>query len=232
MKKLFLFFCFLAIAGTTYTYGQEQKAPVKVSVRQASQSAVVAPVSNVPANTSEKKSAPARKNIFSSRTAAKDTNAQSVLNIETYSPTNLATFVFIVNKGDVFGRNDEGVLTSVTLSGFQKRDIANEMGGKDGFPGAINVYSCGNSLTLTGNTLINDYSSTPSSQVTASMQMYPIAAPQGMTLTLVVDGKQMSVNLPFVAQDHSWDAGNRYVYTILVNGNALAVTGVTTENPM
>lgn len=138
---------------------------------------------------------------------------------------NFAVFSLVINRGEVFSVNAPGQLTSVTFSGFERVDPLGERLS----PGAINNYNSKNGLTLYGNTLINDYATVPSDVITCSSLFDVITAPQGLTLTLEIDGRSLSVQLPFVSADKIWKGGYRYIYVVTVTGNTLSITGVAAQ---
>ena len=138
---------------------------------------------------------------------------------------NFAVFSLVINRGEVFSVNSPGQLTSVTFSGYERVDPLGERLS----PGAINNYNSKNALTLYGNTLINDYATIPSDVITCSALFDVITAPQGLTLMLEIDGRSLSVLLPFISTDKTWKGGYRYIYTITVTGNALSITGVAAQ---
>lgn len=135
-----------------------------------------------------------------------------------------STFRLVINKGEIFSVNAPGELTEIALSDYLV--VPNE-NTNNSQTGEINEFSCVNKTTLYGRTLINDYSVTPSSQVTASVQMPAIIAKQGLLLSLVIDGKTLSVRLPYITSDYCWQSGAGYLYTITINGNEPQITGVT-----
>lgn len=143
----------------------------------------------------------------------------------TRAVANFAVFSLVINRGEVFSVNAPGQLTAVTFSGFERVDPLGERLS----PGAINNYNSKNGLTLYGNTLINDYATVPSDVITCSALFDVITAPQGLTLTLEIDGKSLSVLLPFISPDKTWKGGYRYIYTVTVTGNALSITGVAAQ---
>lgn len=138
---------------------------------------------------------------------------------------NSAVFSLVINRGEVFSVNAPGQLTSVTFSGFERVDPL----GKRLSPGAINNYNSKNGLTLYGNTLINDYATVPSDVITCSALFDVITAPQGLILTLEIDGRSLSVQLPFVSTDKTWKGGYRYIYVVTVTGSTLSITGVAAQ---
>lgn len=133
----------------------------------------------------------------------------------------LATFIFVINRGEVFAVNAPGELTEVSLSGFTT----------DALPinskGLMNETDCRNKVTLTGAVNINDYSPEPATGVTASLCLRPLTATRGLTLGLNVDGQPLHVLLPFDSGDCRWRAGYTYRYVVTVSSGALQVTGMT-----
>lgn len=134
----------------------------------------------------------------------------------------LVTLEFVVNRGEVFSVNAPGDLTSLTLSGYQSGCDTLSL-----VRGMLNERASVNSMTLTGAARINDYSPEPSGHVTASLRLLPLVAAHGLTLTLTVDGRPMSVLLPFASEDCRWKGGTTYRYAVTVSGDRLLVTGMT-----
>lgn len=133
------------------------------------------------------------------------------------------TLSFVVDRGRIFAADAAGELTALRLSGFFRN-----VPGRDSVRrAALNEFTCENSLTLKGMAHINIDSAVLGRRITASVDLPAISAPQGLTLTLTVDGEALSVVLPFVSPDRKWRAGYKYVYTITVEGDRLAVSGVT-----
>lgn len=134
----------------------------------------------------------------------------------------LVTLEFVVNRGEVFSVNAPGDLTSLTLSGYQSGcDTLSQA------RGMLNERASVNAMTLTGAARINDYAPEPSGHVTASLRLLPLVAAHGLTLSLTVDGRPMSVLLPFASEDCRWKGGSTYRYVITVSGDRLLVTGMT-----
>ncbi len=134
----------------------------------------------------------------------------------------LVTLEFVVNRGEVFSVNAPGDLTSLTLSGYQSGcDTLSQA------RGMLNERASVNAMTLTGAARINDYAPEPSGRVTASLRLLPLVAAHGLTLSLTVDGRPMSVLLPFASEDCRWKGGTTYRYVITVSGDRLLVTGMT-----
>ncbi len=83
-------------------------------------------------------------------------------------------------------------------------------------------------LILTGTAVdINPYSLlNPSTTVSAKGLFAPLATTMGTTLTLTIDGKEMSVALPASMPADSWSPNKNYIYTITVLGTELVVNSV------
>ena len=134
----------------------------------------------------------------------------------------LVVLEFVVNRGEVFSVNAPGDLTSLTLSGYQTGNDTVTIA-----RGMLNERASVNAVTLTGAARINDYAPEPSGHVTASLRLLPLVAAHGLTLTLTVDGRPMSVLLPFASEDCRWKGGTTYRYVVTVSGDRLLVTGMT-----
>lgn len=133
----------------------------------------------------------------------------------------LATFVFVVNRGEVFSINAAGELTELSLTGFTTDVLP------IGSEGTMNESSCRNNIALTGAVTINAYSPEPATTVTASLRLRPLTAARGLTLSLTIDGTPQRVLLPFDSGDCRWRAGYTYRYVLTLNGGVLQVTGMT-----
>lgn len=132
------------------------------------------------------------------------------------APSPFTMLSFVVNRGRVFASDAPGELTSIRLSGYYRTETDSI---RTHTPeAAINEFSSVNSLTLNGHSFIN---SGNSGKTTASAILCPLSAPQGLTLTLTVDGEALSVILPFVSSDRKWRSGYKYLYTVTVTGGAL-----------
>lgn len=141
---------------------------------------------------------------------------------ETICPEDqLATFVFVVNRGEVFAVNAPGELTELSLSGFTTDALPIANGGM------MNENSCRNTVKLTGAVTINEYSPEPATSVIASLHLLPLTASRGLTLSLTIDGTPLRVLLPFDSGDCRWQGGYTYRYVLTMNGGALQVTGMT-----
>lgn len=133
----------------------------------------------------------------------------------------LATFVFVVNRGEVFAVNAPGELTELGLSGFTTDALPIANGGM------MNENTCRNTVKLTGAVTINEYSPEPATHVIASLHLLPLTASRGLSLSLTIDGAPLRVLLPFDSGDCRWRGGYTYRYVLTVNGGALQVTGMT-----
>lgn len=140
----------------------------------------------------------------------------------------LAKLSFVVNKAKSYAGT--GKVTSIKIN--SGTSLAAPLSG------TFTMKISDGSLTTTGSTVgaisftsivgknANVYSATPSTVVTA----YGLALPAkvaGLTLTVTVDGKEMTAvlsALPNLAT--GWAAGNNYTYTLLINGTELEVTTV------
>lgn len=133
----------------------------------------------------------------------------------------LATFVFVVNRGEVFAVNAPGELTELGLSGFTTDTLPIADGGM------MNENTCRNTVKLTGAVTINEYSPEPATHVIASLHLLPLTASRGLSLSLTIDGAPLRVLLPFDSGDCRWRGGYTYRYVLTVNGGVLQVTGMT-----
>lgn len=133
----------------------------------------------------------------------------------------LATFVFVVNRGEVFSINAAGELTDLSLTGFTTDALPKDS------EGAMNESACRNSIGLTGAVTINAYSPEPATTETASLRLRPLTAARGLTLSLTIDGTPHRVLLPFDSGDCRWRGGYTYRYVLTLNGGVLQVTGMT-----
>lgn len=203
----------------------------KSSATPASQPAVTTTSKSVaakPAATTVKsttkstgKTATARKRTTASKTATPVAAVKPVVK-PAPAPSPFTMLSFVVNRGRVFAADAPGELTSIRLSGYYRTEADST---RTYIPkAAINEFSSANSLTLSGRAYIN---SDNSGKTTASAILCPLSAPQGLTLTLTVDGEALSVILPFVSSDRKWRSGYKYIYTVTVTGGALVVEGVT-----
>lgn len=146
----------------------------------------------------------------------------AVATSETICPERqLATFVFVVNRGEVFAVNAPGELTELGLSGFTTDALPIANGGM------MNENTCRNTVKLTGAVTINDYSPEPATHVIASLHLLPLTASRGLSLSLTIDGAPLRVLLPFDSGDCRWRGGYTYRYVLTLNGGALQVTGMT-----
>lgn len=149
-------------------------------------------------------------------TASNATNANKV---DLYLHHALAKLSFIVNKASSYTGN--GTLTSVKLS---KTDGFLTGTGTMALSDGTIALSTASSIEFTGSATINVYNATPSTTVTAQGLAAPNSNLSGITLTLTIDGKAMTVTLPTTIT--TWTQGNNYTYTITVNGTGLEVTTV------
>lgn len=138
----------------------------------------------------------------------------------------LTKLTFVVNKGEHY--KGLGTLTELSLSSKTSSGIfdggAGTMAVKDGT--LVFTGGKGTSITFTGSAVINDYSITSST----TPVVYGLVAPRtdntNITLTLTIDGKIMSVDLPAASPADRWNVGTDYTYTITVNGTDLVVSSV------
>jgi hypothetical protein len=149
-------------------------------------------------------------------------NAENANKVDLYFHHALSKLSFVINKADTY--TGAGELTKVQLSSaaniFQMPDKMKVLDGT--LSGGTPV----NTVSLTGTATINAYNATPSTTIVAKGLFAPMAATSGITLTLNVDGKDMSVALPSSAPADLWAAGKNYTYTITVNGTELVVNSV------
>ena len=134
--------------------------------------------------------------------------------------TGNSVFRFVINKGEFFSASSPGEVSELSLVGYFTKNGAEE--------GQMNPSVSANSTTLTGLAVINSYSKLLQTKVVASLPISTISSPTGLFLSLVVDGRPLSVQLPYVNETDTWPAGYAYTYNITVEGNSLIISGVTT----
>ena len=147
-------------------------------------------------------------------------NATGANEVNLYLHHALAKLSFIINKASSY--TGDGTLTSVKLSktdGFLVGEGTMALS-----DGTITALSTASGIEFTGSTTINAYNATPSTTVIAQGLAAPNSDLSGITLTLTIDGKVMTVALP--ATIATWAQGNNYTYTITVNGTELQATTV------
>ncbi len=103
--------------------------------------------------------------------------------------------------------------------------------------GVISGAAASESLTVQGGTpavkTINAYPAPVPAVVTTAALVAPLADASGITLTLTIDGKDMSVGLPVITDSDpdlssaQWLGEKNYTYTITVKGSELIVNSVT-----
>lgn len=128
-------------------------------------------------------------------------------------------FRFVINKGEFFPSSAPGQVTELSLSGYFCKGVS--------APGQLSPSSSANSITLTGLAQVNPYSKQLQSKVVASMDLPEINSPTGLYLSVIVDGRPLSMQLPYVNQTDSWPTGFTYTYNLTVEGNSLVISGVT-----
>ena len=139
-----------------------------------------------------------------------------------------AKITFVVNKGQYYP--GAGALTSVKLAKVGSFNAgAGTMAVKDGALnwGATPVMADFLLFTTDPGAIINTYNATASTTPVVKALVAPRDDNTGTLLTLIVDGKEMSVTLPISATDpyvgKKWEAGNNYTYVITVNPSELVV---------
>jgi hypothetical protein len=148
-------------------------------------------------------------------------NALNKSQVDLYFHHALSKLSFVVNKSASYvgaGHLSKIQLscTSPTFNLYTKMSVAD---------GTLSNGSQVNSLTLSGTEVsIND---SPSTNIVAKGIFAPLASTAGITLTMTIDNKEMSVVLPSTIPSDSWIAGNDYTYTITVKGTELVVNTVT-----
>lgn len=244
MKKSLLLLTLLVFAVAT-SYAQllpgtparsaesAKQAPAMTQATPASQPAAPKTATGVaakPAAMATKSAATSKSTTANTSATRKRTTSKKATPVATVkpvvkpapAPSPFTMLSFVVNRGRVFAADAPGELTSIRLSGYYRTEADSA---RTYMPeAAINEFSSVNSLTLTGRVYIN---SDNSGKMTASAILCPLSAPQGLTLTLTVDGEPLSVVLPFVSSDRKWRSGYKYLYTVTVTGGALVVEGVT-----
>ncbi|WP_321480909.1 fimbrillin family protein [uncultured Bacteroides sp.] len=152
--------------------------------------------------------------------------------VDLYMHHALSKLSFVVNKDVTYVGT--GTLSQLTLAtaapvaGTPKFQTgALTMSVSDG---VISGAPASDLLTVTGpsDLTINAYNATPSTVVTTAALVAPLADTSGITLTLTIDGKDMSVALPSDALNSSdkWLDEKNYTYTITVKGTELIVNSV------
>ncbi len=136
---------------------------------------------------------------------------------------------FVVNKAETY--SGTGLVTSIkvnppwggttVLSGSFTLKLSD---------GALDTSANAGGETLTfisdPGVVANEYSSPASTDIIASGLVFPCVV-DGITLTLTIDGKEMTATLPYLIGDQlAWKAGDNYIYTLLVKGTELEVTTV------
>lgn len=136
---------------------------------------------------------------------------------------------FSISRGEVFSSSAAGALTEVTLSGYSLDMQAGRLSKYCSLPtgrvGELSSFSSMNSSTLRGQTTLNECGAT--AEINAVFCLWPVVTSSGLNLTVTVDGVRYTAALPFVTPDKCWIAGYDYLYTLVLNGNLLSVTGVT-----
>ncbi|MBP1613748.1 MAG: putative exported lipoprotein [Bacteroidetes bacterium] len=152
--------------------------------------------------------------------------------VDLYMHHALTKLSFVVNKDVTYAGT--GTLSEITLAAttpaatpkFQSGALTMSL-----TDGTISGTAVSDLLSVTGpsDLTINDYAATASTTVTTSALVAPLGDTSGITLTLTIDGKEMSVTLPHDALDSadSWLAEKNYTYTITVKGTELIVNSVT-----
>lgn len=149
--------------------------------------------------------------------------------VDLYMHHALTKLSFVVNKAETY--TGTGLVTSIkvnppsggttVLSGSFTLNLSD--GTLD-----TSANAGGETLTFTSDPGVtaNEYSSSASTNIIASGLVFPCLA-DGITLTLTIDGKEMTATLPYLPGDqHDWLAGDNYTYTLLVKGTELEVTTV------
>lgn len=148
-------------------------------------------------------------------------NAVDNNNVDLFFHHVLSELSFIVNKDTSY--TGAGLLTSVRLTksaGFLAGSGTGLLSLDDGvISGLKTTYD----LVFTGSTTINAAAGTT---VLVRGLTAPIAATAGINLTLTIDGKEMTVDLPSDAPADAWLQGKNYTYTINVQGTELSVPSV------
>lgn len=152
--------------------------------------------------------------------------------VDLYMHHALTKLSFVVNKDVTYAGT--GTLSKITLANttpvpgilkFQSGALTMSL-----TDGTISGAPDSNLLTVTSSSdlTINDYAAAASTTVTTTALAAPLGDTSGITLTLTIDGKEMSVTLPHAAADSadSWLAEKNYTYTITVKGTELIVNSV------
>lgn len=156
--------------------------------------------------------------------------------VDLYMHHSLAKLSFVVNKDVTYAGTGElsklTLATTTPVAGTPKFQTgALTMSVADG---AISGAAASDELIVQGVDAtdvktINAYdATTPSIIVTTAALVAPLADASGITLTLTIDGKDMSVALPADAANSAdkWLAEKNYTYTITVKGSELIVNSV------
>ncbi len=167
---------------------------------------------------------------FASNAATDGTSPVSYDNkVDIYMHHALSKLSFVVNKAESYGGT--GLITAIKIDS------------KAGTPstplsGSFIIKVSDGTLTTSGATVgaisftdatgvnANDYNVTASTTVTAYGLAIPVAVAD-LTVTVTVDGKEMTADLPALPNSATaWAAGNNYTYTLLISGTELEVTTV------
>lgn len=219
MKKTFLFLSLIGLFTLSTTSFAQQSTTSQPATKLVAAQKTTAQSST---GVTEQKKVISRKITPSKTTASRTTTAATVID----QPKSigleqkLATFIFVINRGEVFSINAPGELTELSLSGFVTDALS------AGSKAMMNETVSNNTVSLSGAVMINPYSPEPATGVTASISLRPLTASKGLTLSLTVDGQPLRVLLPFDSGDCRWVAGYTYRYVVTVSGGALQVTGM------
>jgi hypothetical protein len=148
--------------------------------------------------------------------------------VDLYMHHALAKLSFVINKGEYY--TSTGIVTSIKINKGTS-SVAPLSGSfaikiSDGtiFTGSSNITDA-ISFTHAG-VSANAYSLTQSATVSAYGLVIP-ATVTGLTITVTVDGKEMTASLPALPDSQTaWAAGKNYTYTLQINATELEVTNV------
>ncbi len=155
---------------------------------------------------------------YSNQPTADYTNTK----VDLYFHHVLSKLSFIIKKGQYY--TGSGNLTNLTLAPKGASPLFNSgtitVALKDG---TLSSSSTSSQIVFTGTTTINDYlAASPS--VSVCGLVYPRTDNSGgITLSVTIDGKTMSADMPVASPANQWLPGSNYTYTLTIKGTELIV---------
>ncbi|MBP1593193.1 MAG: putative exported lipoprotein [Bacteroidetes bacterium] len=140
----------------------------------------------------------------------------------------MSVLCFVINKPAIYIAS--GKLTQIKLTGTGGKVFNAGSGTMDVSTGTISMASQSPALTFTGSADINEYNAVPSTKVVAKGLVVPDNSTSGITLSMIIDGKQLSGTLPSAAPADKWEAGKQYTYTVQFTASGIQVSSVSILN--